>query len=62
MDFPRNLMVKQYVAQVRGRWCTFRVFTTGDERFYLGGLHIPILKTDLKRDVRRALANGWGNA
>ena len=62
--------VKQYVAEVRtaaGR--VWRVFTTGSDRHYLfaavvrgvdTGLHVPVEKAALRRDVRRALARGWG--
>jgi len=69
---PPELGVKQFVAVVRSRWCRFMVFTTGSPRHYLfsqldphgcqTGLHFPVLKADLRRDIRRALAHGWGNA
>jgi hypothetical protein len=72
MTFPRNLMVKQFVATVRSRWGRFRVFTTGDDRYYLfdpldwdgcsGCIGFPVLKADLKPAIRRALRHGWGNA
>jgi hypothetical protein len=65
-------MVKQYVAVVQGRWCKFMVFETGSPKHYLFSqldpsgcattLQFPVLKTDLRDDIRRALAHGWGNA
>ena len=68
----RRYMVKQYVAVVqnhRGR--RFMVFCTGDDRYYLfdpldrDGCSLctgfPVKKTDLRRDLRSALAHGWGN-
>jgi hypothetical protein len=66
--------VKQYVAVLQkasgGR---FMVFATGDQKYYLfsqlypgtltaTGLSFPVRKADLRRDVRSALAHGWGNA
>ena len=69
MSFPPELQVKQYVAEVSGafgsRW---RVFSTGSSRHYLlvcvqnSDIAAPVLKTDLRPDVRRALAHGWGHA
>jgi len=69
---PQALMVKQYVAVVQGHFCRFMVFTTGDDKFYLfaqidpdgcqTGLQFPVRKSDLQPEIRRALANGWGNA
>lgn len=68
----RRWGVKQYVAELQGRWCRFRVFTTGDPAYYLfdaldpygcsTGLQFPVRKAELRRDVRSALANGWGHA
>lgn len=70
----RRYMVKQYVAQVRSRTGQyFRVFQTGEEKYYLfdpldgkDGCSrcngFPVVKRDLRPDLRRALAHGWGNA
>ncbi len=71
--FPPCLQVKQHVAVVKNaRGLRFRVFVTGDPRFYLfsaiapdgseGALQFPVRKTDLRPDIRRAFANGWGNS
>lgn len=67
----RRYMVKQYVTKIQGGRGIFRVFETGDPKWYLfsmvdqydcdTGIHIPILKTDLRRDVRHALRHGRGN-
>lgn len=72
MPFPLELQVKQFVAVVRGRHGKFAVFKTGSERHYLfsavtadgifTGLSFPVRKRDLRTDIARALANGWGNA
>lgn len=68
------LGVKKYVAVVRGaRGNLFRVFTTGDDKYLLfqpvdaRGIAydlpaFPVLRSRLRDDVRRALANGWGHA
>lgn len=72
MNFPRNLMVKQFVARVRSRTGQrFNVFETGDEKYYLfdpidrDGCsycnQFPVLKKDLRDDIRRALRHGVGN-
>lgn len=62
--------VKQYVAEVQGDSSRFRVFTTGDPKYYLfcqihngcdSGLPIPVLKSELREDIRKALSQGWGN-
>ncbi len=68
--FPPQLQAKQYVAEVNGAFgCRFRVFTTGSARHYLFDLigaspplQVPVLKSSLRPDVRRALAHGWGHA
>jgi len=70
--FDVRLMAKQYVAELKGRWCWFRVLESGDPKFYLfcaldtwgcdNGVHFPVRKTDLKPEVRRALRAGWGHA
>lgn len=64
----RRMMVKQHVGVVRGQWSDFRVFETGDPKFYLfcqmdpngcdTGLHIPTRKTELQPEAKRALARG----
>lgn len=65
------MMVKQYVAEiVLARGIRFRVFRTGDDKFYLfdpcapdgtsGCVQFPVLKSRLRNDIRRALANGVG--
>lgn len=64
--------VKQFVAVVQSRWCRFMVFTTGSPKHYLfsqldrhgiaTGLMFPVLKSELRPDIRSALAHGWGNA
>jgi hypothetical protein len=66
--FPPEMQVKQFVAEVNGafgsRW---RVFNTGDARYYLfvlvqnPDISKPVRKTDLQPDVRRALAHGVGH-
>lgn len=69
MDRHLELETKQFVAEVNGafgsRW---RVFTTGSDRHYLfvlvqnSEIFKPVLKSDLRNDVRRALAHGTGHA
>ncbi len=64
-----EIMVRQFVAEVNGafgsRWC---VFTTGDDRYYMfvltqnPDISKPVRKSDLRPDVRSALAHGWGHA
>lgn len=71
MDFPAFLQVKQYVAVVKGRFCRFMVFETGDARYYLfaqldpdgcqTGLQVPVRKSELRPEIRSALRHGWGN-
>lgn len=65
--FAPELQVTQYVAEVNGAFgFRFRVFRTGSSRHYLfvcvqnADIHLPVLKTDLNPEVRRALAHGWG--
>jgi hypothetical protein len=71
--FAPEMQVKQYVAVIKNsRGRRFRVFETGDPKFYLfstiapdgteGGLQFPVLKKNLRPDIRRALARGCGNA
>ena len=69
----RRYMVKNYVAVVQNPWGTkMMVFRSGDEKYYLfcpldkdgcqGPVQFPVRKTELRRDIARALAHGWGNA
>jgi len=68
----RRYQVMQYVAVVKSTWGRFRVFTCGDLAFYLfsqidpdgcdTGLQFPVKRSDLRREVRSALAHGWGNS
>lgn len=69
---PR-FQVKQYVAVVRNQFgVRFRVFKTGDDKWYLFdpldaydcsvSMQFPVLKSRLRNDLRRALANGCGNS
>lgn len=62
------MQVKQYVAEVRGAFgARWRVFRTGSSRHYLFVMvqnplvSKPVLKTALRPEVRRALANGAGH-
>lgn len=64
-----EFQVIQYVAELNGSFgCRFRVFRTGSGRHYLfvcvqnPDIAFPVLKTDLRRDVRSALAHGVGHA
>lgn len=64
-----EMQVKQYVAEVNGalgaRW---RVFRTGSDRYYLfvctanSDIQMPVLKSRLNPEVRRALVHGVGHA
>lgn len=66
-----ELQVKQYVAELQGPFCRFRVFETADPRFYLFDVldpsgcsttvQFPVAKKELRADVRSALRHGWGN-
>jgi hypothetical protein len=69
--FAPSAQVKQYVAVVRGRFGEFMVFETGSAQHYLfaqlypgtttqTGLSWPVLKSDLRPDVRHGLAHGVG--
>ncbi len=62
-----SAVVRSRVTGVR-----FRVFTTGDDRYYLFDpldehdcsrcMSFPVLKADLKPEIRRALRQGyWKN-
>ena len=63
-------MVKQYVARYDSRWTRWLVFRTGDDRWYLfcavdanlsdTGVHVPVRRSDLVPEARRALAHGCG--
>lgn len=69
-----RLGVKQFVAIVQNSYgLKFMVFTTGDAKYYLfqtldrhgcaiPDMSFPVRKADLRDDIRRALAHGWGNA
>jgi hypothetical protein len=66
----RDMQVTQYVAEVEGPNCRFRVFRTGERGVYLFcaldqygldyGLHIPIPSARLVPELRSALAHGYG--
>lgn len=68
--FLAAMQVKQYVGEVRSpRGLIWKVFTTGDAWYYLFDLqdptgtysmcqHVPVRKTELRREIRSALANG----
>ncbi len=67
--FDIRYQVKQYIAEIHGKYSGFRVFKTGDEKYYLfsqikngcdTGLHFPVEKNRLRNDVKRALLHGWG--
>ena len=74
MTYDRRLMVKQYVAIVQNqRGQKFRVFRTGDDKYYLfdplipgtdcsGLVPFPVRKTSLRREIASALAHGVGNS
>ena len=67
----RTMQVKQYVAQIETSTSCFRVFTTGDPKYYLfaqvnpktgcdTGLQFPVEKARLKKEIRSALSHGVG--
>lgn len=69
--FHRAMQVKQYVAEIRLKTSWFRVFRTGDPKYYLfsqvnpktrcdTGLHFPVARKRLRRDVASGLRHGWG--
>lgn len=71
--FAPAYQVKQYVAEIANRrGQRFRVFETGDPKFYLfdpltpdgcsGCVQFPVRKTDLRREIRSVLRNGRGHA
>jgi len=68
-----ELGVKQFVAVVQNRrGGKFMVFATGSSKHYLFSpldqygcatcMSFPVLKANLRPEIRRALAHGWGNA
>jgi hypothetical protein len=67
-----EMQVTQWVGEVEGEFTRWRVFRTGSARHYLfdqvdargcsTGLQVPVLKSDLHPDIRRALARGYGRA
>jgi hypothetical protein len=67
-----EVQVKQWVGEVQGEHGRFRVFRTGSDRHYLfilldpsgcqTQIQVPVLRADLRDDVRSALAHGWGHA
>jgi hypothetical protein len=71
VSYRPELQCKQFVSELNGALCRFRVFTTGSDRHYLfapvGPMSLvmqpfPVLKRDLRNDVRSALAHGWRHA
>jgi len=68
--FDSRLQMKQYVAEVDGQFGRFRVFETGDSRYWLfvlldpsgcdTGIHHPVAKRDVRDDVAYALRRGVG--
>ena len=66
--FAPEMQPIKYVAVVQGTLSRFRVCTTGSDRHYLfmpldvAMDPFPVLKTDLRPEIRSALAHGWGNA
>ncbi len=72
-EMDRRYMVKQYVAVLKNPRTgqRFRVFRTGDDKFYLFDpldafdcshcCQFPVRKSDLRPEIRRALTHGWGN-
>ena len=65
---------KQFVAVIKNRFNRqFMVFTSGDPKYYLfsaidnqgiavGIPSFPVLKKDLRDDIRHALLHGCGNS
>lgn len=67
--FPPELQVKQYVARLKGAFgFHWYVYKTGSDRHYLfvcaenSDIQMPVLKTELKDEIRSALAGGRGHA
>jgi hypothetical protein len=69
--FRPEMQVQKYVAVVDGQFGSFMVFETGSAQHYLfcqlypgtttqTGLSWPVLKRDLRDDVRHGLAHGVG--
>lgn len=72
MIYAQRYGVKQFVARVqRADGQRFNVFTTGDDKFYLFDpidrhgcsycMAFPVERKRLRRDIRHALAHGYGN-
>lgn len=66
--FAPEIQTKQFIAEVNGAFnFRFRVFSTGSDRHYLfvcvqnPDFQFPVLKSHLRPEVRRALANGVGH-
>jgi len=65
-QYAKRFGVKQWVCEIQGDWAKFRVFTTGDAKYYLFaildtkgidiGLHIPVRKTDLSPWARKYIS------
>lgn len=65
MKVDQRYQPKQFVGEVKGKLGHFRVFESGDPRYYLFeslsptgcsfGLHFPVLKHKLKDEVKKAL-------
>ena len=70
--YDLRYQVKQYVAEIQGERARFRVFESGDPKYYLFDMitedgistcfQVPVPKNQLKPHIRSALRNGWGNA
>lgn len=70
----QELGVKQYVTIIQNprTGTKFMVFETGNPKYYLfqqldpqgfaTQLQIPVLKTELKPEYRKALKHGYGNS
>ncbi len=67
--------VRQYIGVVRAHdtGLRFRVCNSGDPHYYVfdlligessasAGVIFPVLKKNLRREIRSALAHGWGNS
>lgn len=68
--FARCMMIKQFVGEIRGPYCQFRVFETGDSKFYLfcaldengidHSLHIPVAKRRLSAWAKKSISRCRG--
>lgn len=64
--YAKRFGIKQWVCEIAGPFCTFRVFTTGSPQHYIfvalddkgidHGLHIPVQKSRLRTDVARYIS------